>query len=214
MSSKIILVGKNGAGKGTRLSKLGREDDFYVLAMSGLLGNVKNTDPELWEKIDAIMKAGDLVPDDIIIEIILKEIEKIDKSVIFDGFPRTMAQAKAMLEAGIVPDAVVEVYVDDDAVIRRAKDRVICSCCKKPYTLNNFNPPKVEGICDDCGAPLVKRPDDEEAIVKKRLNQYQEQTFPIIDFFSQAGVDVYTVDNNDNAEENPQEAFNRIMSMY
>ncbi len=214
MSSKIILVGKNGAGKGTRLSKLGREDDFHVLAMSGLLGNVKNTDPELWEKIDAIMKAGDLVPDDIIIGIILKEIEKIDKSIIFDGFPRTMAQAKAMLEAGIVPDAVVEVYVDDDAVIRRAKDRVICSCCKKPYTLNDFNPPKVEGICDDCGAPLVKRPDDEEAIVKKRLNQYQEQTFPIIDFFSLSGVDVYTVDNNDNAKENPQEVFNRIMSMY
>ncbi len=212
--SKIVIVGKNGAGKGTRVGKFmaGRENRFQVMAMSGLLGKVKDTDPELWAKIDAIMKAGELVPDNIILDIIGKELEATDKNIIFDGFPRTVNQAEAMVTAGLVPDAIVEIYVDDEVVVQRAKDRVVCSKCKKPYTLNDYDPPKQAGICDICGAPLVRRPDDEEELVRKRLKQYQEQTYPVIEILKEAGAVYYRVDNGGNSA--AQDEFNEILNMF
>lgn len=211
--STIVLTGKNGAGKDTRLNKLmkGRDCEFQILAMSNLLRKVQATDPELWGQIDAIMKAGDLVPDDIILAIVAKELESATKTVICNGFPRTAAQAQAMVSLGYVPDAVVELHVDDEVVVQRAKDRVICSKCKKPYTLNDYNPPKVEGICDDCGAPLVKRDDDEESIVRKRLAQYNEQTPPILEILISAGAEYHKIDNNAPGAE---DSFNKVMCMY
>lgn len=214
--STIVLVGKNGAGKGTLLDKFmaGREEEYRILAMSGLLSKVKDTDPELWEKIDAIMKAGDLVPDSIILNIVGKELESETKTIIFDGFPRTVAQAEAMIEAGYVPDAIIEVYLDDELVIQRAGERRVCSKCRKSYTVaGGYNPPKQDGICDDCGAPLIKRPDDEEVLVRKRLAQYKEQTYPVIKVLEAAGAVVYCVDNckDDN---NAQFAFNEILNLF
>ena len=215
--SKIVVVGKNGAGKGTLLDKFmeGKgEATFRIFAMSGLLSKVKESDPVLWEKIDAIMKAGDLVPDSIILEIIGKELDGCEQNAIFDGFPRTVAQAKAMVEAGLVPDVVIEIYLDDELVIKRASERRVCSKCRKSYTIaGGYNPPKQDGICDDCGAPLVKRPDDEETLVRKRLNQYKEQTYPVIQILEEAGAVVYTVDNSgDNAD--AQLKFNEILNLF
>lgn len=215
--SKIVVVGKNGAGKGTLLDKFmagSGEATFRVFAMSGLLSNVKETDPVLWEKIDAIMKAGDLVPDSIILEIIGKELEGCEQNAIFDGFPRTVAQAKAMVEAGLTPDAVVEIYLDDDLVIKRANERRVCSKCRKSYTVaGGYNPPKQDGICDDCGAPLVKRPDDEETLVRKRLKQYKEQTYPVIQILEEAGAILYEVDNSGD-DGRAQIEFNEILDLF
>lgn len=213
--STIVLVGKNGAGKGTRLARFlkGREDRYQVLAMSSLLEKVKDTDPELWKKIDAIMKAGDLVPDDIILDIITKELGETTKTVVFDGFPRTVAQAEAMIAKGVIPKAVVEVYVDDDVIIERAKQRIVCSKCKRPYTLNDFDPPKVEGICDECGAPLIRRADDDEPIVRKRLKQYKEQTQPIINILADVGVVNFKI-VNEGDNDRIQALFDEVMSMF
>lgn len=209
----IVLTGKNGAGKDTRLEKFmkGREDQYQILAMSNLLRKVRETDPDLWARIDVIMKAGDLVPDDIILSIVARELESATKTVICNGFPRTAAQAEAMVAMGYIPDAVVELHVDDEVVVQRAKDRIICSKCKKPYTLNEFNPPKVEGVCDDCGSPLVKRDDDEESIVRKRLAQYNEQTPPILKALIDAGSEYHRIDNNAPSAVN---SFEKVMCMY
>ena len=126
--SKILLVGKNGAGKGTLLDKFmeGKGEKYRIVAMSSLLTKVKETDPELWAKIDAIMKAGDLVPDSIILGIIEKELEGETRSIIFDGFPRTKAQAKAMIEYGLTPDAIIEIDLPDALVVKRASERRVC----------------------------------------------------------------------------------------
>ena len=215
--SKIVVVGKNGAGKGTLLDKFmeGKDGgDYRIFAMSGLLSKVKDTDPELWEKIDAIMKAGELVPDSIILEIIGKELEGCEQNAIFDGFPRTVAQAKAMVEAGMVPDAIIEVYLEDELVIKRASERRVCSKCRKSYTIEGgHKPPLKAGICDDCGAPLVKRPDDEEALVRKRLKQYKEQTYPVIQVLEEAGAILYEVDNSGDGKA-AQIEFNEILDLF
>ena len=214
--SKILLVGKNGAGKGTLLDKFleGKGDKYRIVAMSSLLTKVKETDPELWAKIDAIMKAGDLVPDEIILGIIEKELEGETRSIIFDGFPRTMAQAKAMIDYGLTPDAIIEVDLPDALVVKRASERRVCSKCRKSYTIaGGYNPPTQDGICDDCGAPLVKRPDDEEDVVKKRLVKYMEQTYPVIEILSGAGATAYCIDNSKD-DDCAQKRFNEIMRMY
>lgn len=214
--SKILLVGKNGAGKGTLLDKFMEEkgDKYRIVAMSNLLTKVKETDPELWAKIDAIMKAGDLVPDSIILGIIEKELEGERRSIIFDGFPRTQAQAKAMIEYGLTPDAIIEVDLPDEIVVKRLTERRVCSKCRKSYTVaGGYNPPKVADTCDDCGAPLIQRPDDEEKVVRKRLVQYQEQTYPVIEILSGAGASAYCIDNSKD-DDQAQIRFNNIMKMY
>ena len=214
--SKILLVGKNGAGKGTLLDKFmeGKSEKYRIVAMSSLLTKVKETDPELWAKIDAIMKAGDLVPDDIILDIIQKELENETRSIIFDGFPRTKAQATAMIEYGLAPDAIIEVDLPDALVVKRASERRVCSKCRKSYTVaGGYNPPKQDGICDDCGAPLVQRPDDEESVVRKRLVQYMEQTYPVIEILSKAGARAYCIDNSKD-DDQAQNRFNEIMKMF
>ena len=214
--SKTLIVGKNGAGKGTLLDKFmeGKGDKYRIVAMSSLLTKVKETDPELWAKIDAIMKAGDLVPDSIILGIIEKELENETRSIVFDGFPRTAAQAKAMIEYGFTPDAIIEVDLPDHLEVKRASERRVCSKCRKSYTVaGGFNPPKQDGICDDCGAELVKRPDDEENVVKKRLAQYQEMTYPVIQILTAAGATAYCIDNSKD-DDQAQVRFNDIMKMY
>lgn len=212
-TNTIVLTGKNGAGKDTRLAKFMEKNHakYQVMGMSDLLRKVKETDPQLWGTIEQIMKEGGLVPDEIILHLVAEELKSATKTVICNGFPRTDVQAKAMVAMGHRPDAVVELHVDDDVVVQRAKDRIICSKCKKPYTLNEFNPPKVEGVCDDCGAPLVKREDDEESIVRKRLAQYNEQTPMILEILIGAGSEYHRIDNN---APSAADSFEKVMKMY
>lgn len=213
---KVVIVGKNGAGKGTLRDKFmeGKGDKYRIVEMSSLLSKVKETDPELWNEIDAIMKAGDLVPDSIILGIIKKELEGEKRSIIFDGFPRTEAQAKAMIEYGLTPDAIIKIDLPDELVVKRASERRVCSKCRKSYTVaGGYNPPKQDGICDDCGAELVKRPDDEESVVRKRLDNYRKQTYPVIEVLYNAGATPYCIDNSEDNDD-AQNIFNEIMNMF
>lgn len=194
----IVLFGKPGAGKGTLLSKFlkGREERFEVLSVGNLLRRARKEQTELGKKAGVYMDAGQLVPNEIINEIVIQGIKAAQKPVITDGFPRTVLQAQAMLDAGVYPDRVIEVYVDDEVVIQRAKDRIVCERCGEPYTANDFNPPKVEGICDKCGSKLSKRKDDEESVVKKRLQVYQEETHPVLQILKDENVKIFTIDNS------------------
>lgn len=193
-----LPIGKPGAGKGTRVSKFlkGREDQYEVLGTSALLKAEVKAQTELGKRAKACMDAGNLVPDEIVIGIVIGAIRNAKKTVILDGFPRTVNQAKALLDADIYPDSIIKFYVDDEVVVERAKDRIVCADCGEPYTLNNFNPPKEPGICDKCGGVLKKRKDDEETTVRHRLNVYQEETYPIIEFFKEKGFAVHTIDSN------------------
>ena len=197
--SVIILFGKPGAGKGTRLSEFlrGREDDYSVLSVGNLLRKARKEGTELGKQASKYMDAGELVPDEIINEIVLEGIKNEQKIVISDGFPRTVAQAEAMINAGIIPDIVIEFCVDDEIVVQRAKDRIVCEACGEPYTINNFNPPKEKGICDRCGARLIKRKDDEPETVRNRLSVYKKETYPVLKVFANANVKICSIDSTD-----------------
>lgn len=198
MKKVIILFGKPGAGKGTRLSEFleGRENQYEVLSVGNLLRKARKEQTELGKKASSYMDAGELVPNEIINELVIDAIKKAENTVITDGFPRTVGQAEAMLEASIYPDIVVDFYVDDEIVLQRAKVRVVCQGCGESYTTNDFKPPKKDGICDKCGEKLSKRKDDDEKVVKNRLLVYENETHPVLDVLAGANIKIYTIDNN------------------
>ena len=198
MGKIFILFGKPGAGKGTRLGAFltGKEDFFEVLSVGNLLRKALQEQTELGKKAEYYMNAGLLVPDEIINEIVIDGVRNAEKNVITDGYPRTLGQAAEMLNAGILPHRVIELYVDDEIVLERAKSRIVCGNCGETYTTNDFKPPKSQGICDKCGSALIRRKDDSEEVVKERLRVYQEQTYPVIDFFKSQGFEVNTVDSS------------------
>ena len=198
MQKVIILFGKPGAGKGTRLGEFlkGRENLFEVLSVGNLLRKALKEQTELEKKAESYMNSGGLVPDEIINALVIDAIRNSDKPIITDGYPRTVGQAQAMLNAGILPYNVIELYVDDEVVIERAKARIVCSNCGEPYTTNDFKPPKTHGICDKCGNALVRRKDDEEAVVMERLKVYKEQTYPVVEFLYNNGVEIHTINNS------------------
>lgn len=199
MKDVIVLVGKNGAGKGSRLSELweGREDQFMKVSTSILLKREIAKGTEVGKQIEAYRSASKLVPDEIVNPLVINAIKSADKTVIIDGFPRTLGQAEAMIEAGIQPKMVIEIYLDDEIVMERLSDRICCESCTEPYTMSSYNPPKVPGICDKCGGKLARRKDDEPEAIKQRLDDYREKTYPVLDYFSCNGSEVVVVDNSD-----------------
>lgn len=194
----IVLFGKPGAGKGTRLSEFleGKEDQFEILSVGNLLRKARKEQTELGKRASSYMDSGQLVPDDIINAIVIEGIKSAEKTLFTDGFPRTVGQAEAMLEAGIYPDKVIEFYVDDSVVLERSRNRIVCQSCGEPYTISGFKPPKVDGICDKCGGNLIKREDDCEEVVLNRLEVYQSETYPVLDVLAKANVQIHTIDNS------------------
>lgn len=211
MQSVTVLFGKPGAGKGTRLSEFLETTDkeFKILSVGNLLRQARSERTELGKKAATYMDAGLLVPDDIINEIVIDGICESSEPIISDGFPRTIGQAQAMLEAGIKP-TVVDFYVDDDVVLERAQNRIVCENCGEPYTTNEFKHPKVDGICDKCGGHLCKRSDDSPEVTKNRLDVYKRETLPVLNLFKENHVNVYTI-NNDNKSEDAKIQFAKLM---
>ena len=199
MGKLIVLFGKPGAGKGTRLSEFlkGKEDQYDVLSVGNLLRKARKEQTELGKRASSYMDAGQLVPDDIINAIVIEGLKKAEKPIFTDGFPRTVAQAEAMLQAGIYPSLVLEFSVPDEVVVERSRNRIVCESCGEPYTLSNFKAPTVEGICDKCGGKLIRRSDDEEAVVRNRLEVYMKETYPVKQVLADADVIIATIDNSD-----------------
>lgn len=213
MQDVIVLFGKPGAGKGTRLSEFLDTTDkkFNILSVGNMLRQARAENTELGQKAAQYMDAGGLVPDDIINGIVIEGIKASVDPIISDGFPRTVGQAQAMLDAGILP-IVIDFQVEDDVVIQRARDRIVCENkkCGETYTTNDFKPPVVEGICDKCGCHLVRRPDDDPEVVKNRLEVYRNQTLPVLELMESYGVKVYTIDNSDSKKAKVQ--FTELMN--
>ena len=213
MESVIILFGKPGVGKGTRLDEFlaGRENQFDAVAASVLLKKEVADGTELGLRAKSYMDAGGLVPDELIITMVLNRLEASTKPVVFlDGFPRTVPQTKAMLEAGIIPAMVVEFTLDDAIILERLCNRVVCTSCNTSYNLVGDKRPKVDGICDKCSGSLGRRKDDNEDIVLNRFEVYRTQTHPCLSVFESANIPVYSIDNSDS--ENAQQHFEELMT--
>ena len=182
---KVLLLGAPGAGKGTQAQFITREFGIPQISTGDMLRTAIKAGTPLGLEAKKIMDAGGLVRDDIIIGMVKERIAQPDcaNGFLFDGFPRTLAQAEAMVAAGVDLDAVVEIDVPDAAIVERMSGRRVHLPSGRTYHVK-YNPPKVSGKDDETGEDLVQRDDDKEETVKKRLAVYHEQTEVLVDFYS------------------------------
>ena len=182
---KVLLLGAPGAGKGTQAQFITREFGIPQISTGDMLRAAIKAGTPLGLEAKKIMDAGGLVRDDIIIGMVKERIAQPDcaHGFLFDGFPRTLAQAEAMVAAGVDLDAVVEIDVPDAAIVERMSGRRVHLPSGRTYHVK-YNPPKVAGKDDETGEDLVQRDDDKEETVKKRLALYHEQTEVLVDFYS------------------------------
>lgn len=190
---KIIMLGAPGAGKGTQAKKIAEKYQIPHISTGDIFrANIKGG-TELGMKAKSYMDQGGLVPDDITIGMLLNRIKEDDcaNGYVLDGFPRTIPQAesltKALGEMGESIDYAIDVDVPDENIINRMAGRRACLACGATYHIV-YNPPKQEGVCDVCGEKLVLRDDDKPETVQKRLGVYHEQTQPLIEYYSKAGI--------------------------
>ena len=189
----IILLGPPGAGKGTQARRLTERDGMVQLSTGDMLREAVAKGTEVGQKAKAVMDAGELVSDDIVTGVVSERLDQPDlaKGVIFDGFPRTTAQAEALdsllADKGMELDAVISMEVDDDQLVDRVSGRYTCAKCGEGYH-DRHKRPQVEGVCDKCGATEFKRrPDDNAETVRARLEAYHAETAPLIDYYAKAG---------------------------
>jgi adenylate kinase len=189
----IILLGPPGAGKGTQARILVEEHGLVQLSTGDMLRAAKTSGTNLGNKVAEVMARGDLVTDDIVIGLIAEQLdgEAGEKGLIFDGFPRTLAQADALEDLldkkGKDLDAVVEMRVDDDALVERISGRFTCANCGEVYH-DKTKPTAQEGVCDKCGSTeFVRRADDNAESVRVRLSAYYRNTAPLIGYYHAKG---------------------------
>lgn len=184
----IILLGAPGAGKGTQADSLSSELNLPHIASGDLFREALKKETELGLLAKSYMERGELVPDEVTIKMILQRIEMPDcvSGCLFDGFPRTLAQAEALdkglADKGKSIDKVLYIKVSNEELLKRLGGRWLCQNCQTPYHLITA-PPKVPGKCDKCGGELYQREDDKEETVKERLRVFFAQTIPIVDYY-------------------------------
>ena len=185
----VILLGPPGAGKGTQAQKLAQTRGLVQLSTGDMLRAAVKAGSEVGKQAEAIMKAGGLVSDDIVIRIIADRIQEPDckTGFLLDGFPRTLNQAasldKLLEDAGRKLDVVIELKVDDDALVERITGRFTCASCGMGYH-DIFKKPKTEGVCDQCGSKeFSRRADDNAETVKSRLMAYYRETAPLVGYY-------------------------------
>ena len=183
---RLILLGAPGAGKGTQATFICQEYGIPQISTGDMLRAAVKAGTEMGLAAKKVMDAGGLVGDDIIIGLVKERIANPDcaKGFLFDGFPRTIPQADALKEAGVKLDCVLEIDVPFEAIIERMSGRRAHVASGRTYHVK-FNPPKVEGIDNVTGEPLIQRDDDKEDTVKKRLEVYSAQTRPLVEYYAQ-----------------------------
>ena len=187
---RLILLGAPGAGKGTQAQFITEKFGIPQISTGDMLRAAVKAETELGLQAKEVMDSGGLVSDDIIIGLVKERINEDDcgAGFLFDGFPRTIPQAEAMVEAGVAIDHVVEIAVEDDEIVSRLGGRRVHPGSGRVYHVLH-NPPREEGLDDDTGEPLVQRDDDQEDTVRKRLEVYHSQTSPLVDFYRSMGGD-------------------------
>ena len=182
---RLILLGPPGAGKGTQATLICKKFGIPQISTGDMLRAAVKAGTPLGIEAKKVMDSGGLVSDDIIIGLVKERITQPDcaNGFLFDGFPRTLPQADAMKAAGVNLDAVLEIDVPDSAIVERMSGRRSHVASGRTYHVK-FNPPKVEGVDDVTGEPLIQRDDDKEETVAKRLSVYQAQTRPLVGYYS------------------------------
>lgn len=181
---RIILLGPPGAGKGTQAQFISEKYGIPQISTGDMLRTAVKAGTELGLKAKDIMASGGLVSDDLIIALVKERIQESDcvNGFLFDGFPRTIPQAQALVDSNIPIDVVLEIFVADEEIVSRLSGRRVHEASGRVYHIVH-NPPKVEGVDDITGETLVQRADDKEETVRKRLRVYHEQTEPLVEFY-------------------------------
>ncbi len=195
---RILLLGPPGSGKGTQATALKQRWNVLHLSSGDLLRAHVRENTELGQRAKPFMERGELVPDALIIDMMADRMSQSDAGAgyVLDGFPRTVAQAEALdarlAELGQDLDAVISLEVPEAEILRRLSGRRTCPKCNAIYQIDTM-PPKQEGICDTCGTALVQRSDEDPEVIKKRLEVYEAQTAPLLDYYRGTGR-LYAVD--------------------
>ena len=182
---RVILLGGPGAGKGTQANYIKQRYNIAQISTGDMLRVAVKQGTALGLEAQKVMQAGGLVSDQIILSLVKERIQQDDckNGFLFDGFPRTLAQAEALKTDGIAIDSVLEIAVDDEEIIKRMSGRRVHLASGRTYHVV-YNPPKAEGRDDETGEALVQREDDQEETVRERLRVYHQQTKPLIDYYS------------------------------
>jgi adenylate kinase len=209
---KIVLLGAPGAGKGTHCKRIADRYGVVHLSSGDILRRERAEGTELGKKAQGYMDQGALVPDDLIVEMMSRAVQKAPAGYVLDGFPRTVNQAEVLDRAlatqngGI--DTVINLEVDDGIVVERITGRRSCPKCGAVYHVKNM-PPKVDGVCDKDGTRLVQRPDDTEEVVRNRLETYYRQTEPVVGYY-RARRTVHDLDAGGDADAVAGEIFRML----
>ena len=185
---KLILLGAPGAGKGTQADILSKKLNIPTISTGNMLRAAISNGSAVGLEAKSYMDKGALVPDSVIIGIVKERLAESDcaNGYILDGMPRTIPQAEALRDNGIDFDAVVSLEIADDEIVERMSGRRVCPKCGATFHVVS-NPPKTEGVCDNCGEALIIRPDDAPETVRSRLDVYHQQTEPLKQFYAQMG---------------------------
>jgi adenylate kinase len=191
VGARLVVLGKQGAGKGTQAVRLSRHYVVPHVSTGDTFRAAVRSGSEFGEKARHYLDSGELVPDEIVIGMVRERLTRGDthqRGFVLDGFPRTVTQAEAlseMLNPGL--DLVIDLEVDTDQVLSRLASRRVCSDCGANYSVVE-NPPRYEGICDVCGGEVVQRDDDTEGAIRRRLELYERETAPLIDWYERQGL--------------------------
>jgi adenylate kinase len=195
----LVLLGAPGSGKGTQAAIVEQKTGMYILSTGNLLREAVKSGTELGNRVKGVLDSGALAPDELVIELVAEKLKspECSKGVIFDGFPRTVVQAKKLDELTKI-DMVMVLSVPDENIVERMSLRRTCPDCQSTYHLTVL-PPKVEGVCDKCGGKLYTRSDDDPEVVRNRLEVYHKKTEPIIDYYRSSDR-VVTIDGTQDPE--------------
>jgi adenylate kinase len=213
----IVLLGPPGAGKGTIAGEIQKRIEIPVLSTGDVLRNVIQKGTDLGKEVQRYLKSGKLVPDSLIMEITEEKIrqKEFQKGFMFDGFPRTIQQGKALeslsqrLENNI--DQVFYFEASYKTIIERLSSRRVCSQCGAIHNLD-YNPPKVAGHCDKCGGRLVQREDDKKETIKKRLEVYNNETLPLVDYYYKREI-ITTINADRDVEYRFRDTWERLKEL-
>ena len=193
---KLMFLGAPGAGKGSQASVVSERYNIPSISTGALLRTAMNDKTELGLKAKSFIESGKLVPDEIVVGLIKEKLssDECKNGYILDGFPRNVSQAEVLDELGISLDAVIDIEVEDDVIVKRMGGRRVCKSCGATYHIVSL-PPKVENVCDVCNSELIIRSDDAPETVLNRLKIYHEQTEPLIKFYENKG-NMFAVDGS------------------